>query len=87
VNELEFKQGLALINKAHEKILDDKMWDKWVSIYPNMDDKTFVSFEDFKKQHFSNVNSKGNKKISKQEIIEKAERIKDKHLGRKRVRE
>jgi hypothetical protein len=66
--------------------MDAMIWDKWISIFPNMDKKNFVSFEDYKKQHFSNADTKNsNKKLSKEEIIANAEKVKEKHLKRKKV--
>ncbi|WP_157800950.1 hypothetical protein [Bacillus solitudinis] len=58
--------------EANEQENEKKAWDVWLSKYPHMDEKTFVSFEDFYK------NKKEHKKAVKQtdeEVIAYAEKI------------
>lgn len=41
--------GIDFIVKAHEEELDEKIFRIWLSLLPGMDEKTFMSFNDFKK--------------------------------------
>jgi len=81
VNSLPWTDGIELINKAIEKRNEQRDWDMWISIYPTMDKKSFISFEKFrsKKQVVSVMHCK--KHISAEEIIEKAEEIRKLHQG------
>lgn len=45
---MEWESALKLINKAYEKDFDNKVFSMWLTLYPNMDEKTFVSFSDYK---------------------------------------
>ena len=68
---LPFKEGSELYLKATEKYQDERLWDMWLSIYPNMDKESFVSFEQFK------LNARKQKitKRTDEEIIQDAENI------------
>lgn len=45
-----WKDAINLINKAYEKDFEGKAWSMWLTLYPNMDKKNFVSFNDYKKK-------------------------------------
>lgn len=45
---MDYKSAIKLINKAYEKDLEDKVYQMWLTLYPNMDKNNFISFEDFK---------------------------------------
>jgi len=46
-------QTLAkLIMKAFEKEIEDRIWQKWLAEFPHMDEKSFISFEQYKDKHF-----------------------------------
>jgi hypothetical protein len=73
---LDWQDGISQINKAVEKISEEKEWQMWLTLYPNMDKNTFMSFEKFRQ--------KGKKqsvetKISDKEILKKAEEVKKLH--------
>ena len=45
---MEWENAIRLINKAYEKDFDNKAFSMWLTLYPNMDKNTFVSFGDYK---------------------------------------
>lgn len=61
-----------LITKAIEKQSEERTWQLWVSIYPQMGEDNFISFEDFKQD----ILNSGNDKRSELEILAEAEKIK-----------
>ena len=80
VYNLSWIDGIELINKAIEKRNEQKDWDMWLTLYPNMDKKTFISFDKFRgKKQVKVIN---NTKLTKEEIIEKAEELRKLHQGK-----
>lgn len=79
VLNLYWEDGINLINKAIEKRNEQRDWEMWISVYPDMDKKTFVPFEKFrgKKQ----TPGKPKKELTKAEIIAQAEEIRKLHQG------
>jgi hypothetical protein len=61
-----------LLIDAYEKDLEDKLWQQWLAIYPNMSNENFISFEDFKKETFKPKVEK----INAEEVLKDAESIK-----------
>ena len=45
---LEFEEGLMLIDSAFRKELEEALWERWLVDYKNMTKDTFISFEDYK---------------------------------------
>lgn len=45
---MTWDRALEIINKAYEKSFEDKSFKMWLTLYPNMDDKNFMSFNDYK---------------------------------------
>ncbi|MGL5642995.1 MAG: hypothetical protein ACRDDM_12035 [Paraclostridium sp.] len=45
-----WEDAIELINKAYAKDFENKAWEMWLTLYPNMDKKNFTSFEDYKKK-------------------------------------
>lgn len=39
-----------LVMKAHEKEIEKAAWEQYLTVYPNMDEQSFVSFADYKKK-------------------------------------
>ena len=42
--------GLKYIKKAIEKEQEKSLWEMWLMMFPNMDRKNFISFEEFKEK-------------------------------------
>lgn len=62
---------IDLIYKALEKELEDKLWNKWLVELQHMDEKSFISFENYKQKHFQQKETE--KEV--EEILEDAENI------------
>ena len=43
-----FALGISIIKKANDQALDSKVWEMWLSLYPNMTKDNFISFTDYK---------------------------------------
>jgi len=48
---MDYKIGFKLIDHALEESVENKLWDKWLTLYPNMTSDNFMSFDDFKEEH------------------------------------
>jgi ribosomal protein L44E len=61
----------------------------WLSVFPNMDKKSFISYEKFRGNSTKAISNNNSKKLSKIEIIDKCEEIRKihqgKHLGIKKL--
>ncbi|MEY2669790.1 MAG: hypothetical protein RLZZ577_106 [Bacteroidota bacterium] len=47
---LDWQDGINQINKAVEKITEQKEWEMWLTLYPDMDKNNFMSFEKFRQK-------------------------------------
>jgi glycerol-3-phosphate O-acyltransferase len=77
---LNWDTGAELIIKALKKTEEDKAWDMWLTLYPNMDKKTFIPFSDFFKQ--STTKQVAKTPQTKDEILAKAEELRLAHQGK-----
>ncbi|WP_106531913.1 hypothetical protein [Planomicrobium soli] len=68
---LPFSIASGLYVKAMEKYQDEKLWEMWLSVYPQMDKDSFVSFEQFK----LNARKQKHTKRSEEEIIKDSNNI------------
>jgi hypothetical protein len=73
---LEFEDFISLIVRAYREREREKAWQMWLSLYPNMDKKTFIPFSEFYKEQTEPVSRR-----PKEEILSEAEAIRKK-LGR-----
>jgi len=77
---LEMVEFLKLIRKALEKREEERLWDMWVSVYPNMDKKNFITFSEFyEKQRTQKI---VNTQKTKEELLSEVEEIR-KMAGRR----
>ena len=76
---LYWKDGIKLINKAIEKKQETREWELYCTIYPEMDKKTFITFEKFRGKKQTQYKPK--KELTKEEIIAQAEEIRKLHQG------
>lgn len=80
VLNLDFEEGLEIIRTANDKIAEERIYQQWLMDYLMMDKDSFISFEDYKnKFKIGNKNINKTKK-SKDEIIARAMKIKEKNL-------
>ena len=87
INNLSWQDGIRLINKAVEKNNEQRLWNLYCTIYPNMDEKTFMSFEKFKKPSETKVENKATEIKTNDDAIEKAEAVRRKFEMQKKQRE
>ena len=81
--DLEITEGIEFINKAYEKEIEDKVWEKWLIDYRYMSKDNFISFEEYKKYFISkNINVEST--LSKEEILKEVEEIERKIALKKR---
>lgn len=73
--KLNFKNITKLLIKAYEKQQEQKIWEMYLMRFQNMDKDNYVSFEDFK----SKGTSVEENEMTPKELIEQAEKIKQKH--------
>lgn len=67
----------GLLMKAFENREHEKAWGMWIALLPQMNKKNFIPFSDFIKAHDKPTY---NRDIDKQEIIAKAEAIKNRFM-------
>lgn len=73
---LPLSDGVILITRALEQTIEDKLWQVWVSAYPHMDEKSYKSFDRFLSEAKQKQLQRSQPKITAEEVIAKAERIK-----------
>lgn len=79
---LDFEEGNKLIEKAKEKEIDKKLWDRWLIDYRHMrTNEQFISFEDYKERLMPK--KKEINKDTKEDLLKMAEEIENK-LAKKR---
>lgn len=54
--ELDFRDGIDLLQKAIDRNTENRIWQRWLVDYQKMDTKTFIPFEDYYKQITNNNN-------------------------------
>lgn len=47
---MQWEDAVQIINKAYEKEFENKFFSMWLTLYPNMDKKNFISFDDYKRK-------------------------------------
>lgn len=84
VLNLDFDEGLEMIKTAYDKQAESRLYNQWLMDYLIMDKDTFVPFEDYlnKFKKIANGNANKNRK-SKDEIIARAMKIREKDLNNK----
>ena len=71
--------GIELINEAMKKIQEQKDWEMWLTLYPNMTKENFIPFEKFRNKTIDEKETK--KELTSAEIIERAESKRKLHQG------
>jgi hypothetical protein len=67
--------GLKMLAYQIDIQQEKKVWDMWLSVYPNMDKDNFIPFSEYKEKA---TTPRQVSKQSTQEIIEQAKRIRAK---------
>jgi len=72
---------LSMITKllidAQMRSIEDKLWQQWLVKYPTMDKSNFMSFDKFKELTFKPKNNIDNNRLTSEEAIEKAIKIRN----------
>ncbi len=74
--ELDYIESVELINKLREKETEEKLWDKWLSLYPYMEMKWVdnMSFEEYKRRILGSY-SNNEKQLTEKEVYEDVDNI------------
>lgn len=48
---MDYRIGLNQIIHEMEKEVERMFWEKWLTLYPNMNQENFISFDEFKTMH------------------------------------
>ncbi len=73
IMQLDVETLANLIVKAYEKELEDSLWEQWLAELPNMDKKSFISFESYKNKRLNTQESSTN--VQDDKVLEDAENI------------
>ena len=72
---------LSIITKllvdAQMRNIEEKLWQQWLVKYPTMDKSNFMSFDKFKELTFKPKNNIDNNRLTSEEAIEKAIKIRN----------
>ena len=49
---MDYNESSLIIKSAQEKLLDEKIWQRWLIDIQGMDDNNFLGFDEYKKQLF-----------------------------------
>ena len=49
--KLDYRVGLKQVTHEIDKEIERMFWDKWLTLYPNMNQDNFISFSEFKEMH------------------------------------
>lgn len=67
---LDVVEFVGLINKALEKKEENRYWEMWLTLYPNMNKENFMPFSEFFIKQTKPIS-----KRPKEDILEEVERI------------
>lgn len=70
---LDFDEGYEIITKAFDKREEEKVWQMWLVLFPNMTEKTFISFNDYYDKLKTPISIR-----SKEDILEEVYKIRKK---------
>lgn len=78
VMNLDFQDGIDLINKATEKVDEERHWDVWLIMYTNMTEQTYKSFDEwYKDGKRDQLQAVEFKKQSTEDVLEMVAKIKE----------
>lgn len=52
IDKLEIDWAISLFDKAISKRRDEELWDVYLAKFPNMTEKNYISFNDYKKKMY-----------------------------------
>lgn len=75
---LPLEKGIGLINICIEKELKSKLWEMWLTKYPQMTKENYVPFEEF---YNKSLSSKPKEYMKSDDILKMANKIAEKVGG------
>jgi 4'-phosphopantetheinyl transferase EntD len=72
---MHYKESAKILKVAEEKIIDEKLWQRWLVDLPNMDKDTFIGFEDYKNKLINSAKIKNRSKAEKEADYAEARKI------------
>lgn len=67
---MDYRIGLRQIAHEIEKEIEQKYWEKWLALYPDMRKDTFISFAEFKEMHKPQKELDRNDKVRIDKMVE-----------------
>lgn len=61
---MQWEDAIQIINKAYEKDFENRSFSMWLTLYPNMDKKNFISFDDYKRKFTTTTTTEQNSNIT-----------------------
>lgn len=82
IMSFDYEYGVAFINKAYDKLLEERLFQQWIAELPYMQKKS--SFEEYKKERLR-PRVQIQRRLSKDEWLSKAQEIENKVAKKKEV--
>ncbi|TYS91895.1 hypothetical protein [Rossellomorea aquimaris] len=68
---LDIETGAEVLAKAKENIAESRVWEQWLSVYPNMEEETFIPYS----KYLEELKKPPKKQKTDEEVIQDAENI------------
>lgn len=72
---MHYKESFKILKVAQEKIIDEKLWQRWLVELRDMDKDTFIGFEDYKDKLLNGAKIKNRSKAEKEADYAEARKI------------
>lgn len=75
---LELSEGMEFIHKAYDQELEERLWQQWLAEIPLMTKDSSESFDEYKKTRLKPRVNRIENLLSKEDLLLKADSIKEK---------
>ena len=72
---MDYKESSLILCSAYEKILDEKLWQRWLSESQNWDEKNWLGFDEYKDKLYKKATASLKSKEQRKADFEEAEKI------------
>lgn len=76
---MDAEVGFELYKKCLHEAEQEKLWQRWLVDYQQMNKDNFISFDEYCKRFRHSHKSYAKKELSKEEIIEKYEKVSEEY--------